>query len=267
MSLALKVALGPVLLWQGRRVRQTALRLPEAAGSRAGVAGEGEPALRLLVVGDSAAAGVGVDSQVQALAGPLAEALAQSLGHAVGWQLVATTGHGAADALQALREHPALQPADVMVTSLGVNDVLGQVAPRQWLAHLDALVALAAERCGVQRCWHSAVPPMGRFPLLPHPLRWVLGQDAARLDGVLRRQVGPLPHRFHVPLPVAPAGAAFADWMARDGFHPGPAGYRAWSAGLAAQMVADGLGLPGSVAGGGTALPASGVAPRPQLGQ
>jgi len=32
-----KMLLGPVLLVQGRRMRRTALRLPEAAGERAGV--------------------------------------------------------------------------------------------------------------------------------------------------------------------------------------------------------------------------------------
>ena len=30
-----RVLLGPLLLWQGRQVRATALRLPEAAGPRA----------------------------------------------------------------------------------------------------------------------------------------------------------------------------------------------------------------------------------------
>ena len=73
-----KLLLGPLLLAQARRLRKTALRLPEAAGPRSGVefpalraALVAEP-LRLLVVGDSSAAGVGVDHQEQALAQPLA---------------------------------------------------------------------------------------------------------------------------------------------------------------------------------------------------
>ncbi len=52
-------ALAPLLLWQGRHVRRVTPRLPEAAGPRAGTTGHGPP-LRLLVLGDSAAAGVGV---------------------------------------------------------------------------------------------------------------------------------------------------------------------------------------------------------------
>ncbi|MET3217482.1 UNVERIFIED_ORG: hypothetical protein ABIC48_005266 [Burkholderia territorii] len=48
-------ALGPLLFAQGRYVRRVTPRLPEAAGPRDGVAGGGPP-LRVLAVGDSAAA-------------------------------------------------------------------------------------------------------------------------------------------------------------------------------------------------------------------
>ena len=70
-----KWLLGPVLLWQGARVRATALRLPEAAGERLQSGG----ALRLLIVGDSSAAGVGAAHQDEALAGCLARTLAARL--------------------------------------------------------------------------------------------------------------------------------------------------------------------------------------------
>ena len=51
----------PVLLYQGKRTRRVTPRLPEATGDCAGQYGEGEPLFRLLVLGESTAAGV-VDS-------------------------------------------------------------------------------------------------------------------------------------------------------------------------------------------------------------
>ena len=51
-------ALAPLLVAQALRTRRVTPRLPEAAGERSGTQGEG-PRLRLLVLGDSAAAGVG----------------------------------------------------------------------------------------------------------------------------------------------------------------------------------------------------------------
>ena len=66
------LALAPLLFAQGVYVRRVTPRLPEAPGERSGVSGGG-PALKLLILGDSAAAGVGASSQATALAGRLAE--------------------------------------------------------------------------------------------------------------------------------------------------------------------------------------------------
>ena len=51
------LALAPLLVVQGWYVKRITPRLPEAEGARQGVTGQGQR-LRLLVVGDSAAAGV-----------------------------------------------------------------------------------------------------------------------------------------------------------------------------------------------------------------
>jgi len=241
MSLPAKLALAPLLVWQGRRVRRSAQRLPEASGPREGVAGSGtgEPCLRLLVVGDSSAAGVGVSNQHQALAEPLARALARRLDGLVAWQLIATTGHRAADAVAALRDASPLAPADVMLAVLGVNDAVAMSPAGPWLAALDALHACASKRAGVRMSWHTALPPMGRFPLLPQPLRWVMGIEAERLDRALGRHLQGRMDRRLATLPPTPTGTLPPGWVAEDGFHPGPQGYRRWAEALADQMAAE----------------------------
>jgi len=240
-TLALKLALLPLLLAQGRRVRATALKLPEAAGERHGVAGTGQVALRVLIVGDSSAAGVGVGTQDDAFAGQLAQALAERTGAAVAWQLVATSGHTAQDAARALA-NAALATADLLVTALGVNDVVSQTRPAQFLRSLDEIHALAVTRAQVTHSWHCGLPPMGTFPLLPQPLRWTLGRDAAHLDDALVRHLEGQTARLHLPLPEAPRMPGKDDatpegWMARDGFHPGLLGYRQWG-----RQVAEAIG-------------------------
>jgi len=236
-----KLALSPLLLWQGRGVRRRALRLPEAEGARVGVAGTGAVCLRLLIVGDSSAAGVGVGTQDEAFAGQLAQALAERTGAAVGWQLVATSGHTARDAARALAA-ATLAPADLLVTAVGVNDVVSQTRPEQFLRDLDEIHALAVTRAQVTHSWHCGLPPMGIFPLLPQPLRWLLGRDAAHLDDALVRHLAGQTARLHLPLPEAPRRPGKDDatpegWMARDGFHPGLLGYRQWG-----RQVAEALG-------------------------
>ncbi|MDM4766365.1 SGNH/GDSL hydrolase family protein [Pelomonas sp. SE-A7] len=231
-----KLALAPLLVWQGLRVRRQALRLPEATGPRAGLAGQGALKLRLLIVGDSSGAGVGASTQQRALAGRLSEALADRLGGSVHWQLLATTGHSTGDALQALKQAELL-PADLMVTALGVNDAVGQVSPRRWLTQLDELDAIARERCGIGYTLHSAVPPMHAFPLLPQPLRWLLGAQALRLNRALARQLIGSATRGMQALPAHLHGQAAAALMAPDGFHPNEAGYAAWAEALAERIA------------------------------
>lgn len=213
-------------------MRATALRLPEAAGPRTA---EGS-ALRLLIVGDSSAAGVGASRHDEALAGRLAQALATRLGQPVGWQLVATSGHCSEQALAALQAAD-VAPADVLITTLGVNDVVDQVAPRQALAALDGIHALAVSRAGVRLALHCGAPPMQRFPLLPQPLRWFFGRQAARFNAALARTVAGQPGRQVVLLPESMQRNA-VELMAEDGFHPGPRGYALWAEALADQIVA-----------------------------
>ena len=107
MSLTAKLLLSPVLVAQALATRARLPRLPEAAGEREGEVGGG-PLLRLLILGDSSAAGVGVAEQSQALAGVLSAALARLARVRVHWCLVARSGVTSAQCLALLQtEAPA----------------------------------------------------------------------------------------------------------------------------------------------------------------
>lgn len=233
-----QLLLAPLLLWQGRRVRRQALRLPEALGPRSGSAGQGPLRLRVLIVGDSSGAGVGVDTQAQALSGQLAQALAQRLGGQVQWQLLARTGQTSAAALSLLHTS-AILPADVAVTALGVNDVSAGLTPRRWLQLQAQLHDLLRQRAGVRYTVHSAVPPLHRFVMLPQPLRWWMGARAQRLNAALARALSrpeQACQRGLLTPPGAwqqPAQGDVAGLLAADGFHPSARGYALWAQALA----------------------------------
>lgn len=232
-----KVLLGPVLLLQGRRVRATALRLPEAAGLRSGLEGEGYSAspLRLLVVGDSSAAGVGVALQEHALAQPLAQELAQRLSRPVAWQLLAQSGIETAQAA-GLVDAGEMQPADVLVTALGVNDVTGQRDAARFIADYRRLLETVYDRNSIRLFIANGLPPMHLLPALPQPLRWYLGQCAFRLDRALQDWLGTMPDARYFSLHWGEGGD-----VADDGFHPGPVQYQLWATRLAATIAESGL--------------------------
>lgn len=228
LDVAARLPLAPLLLAQALWLRHKAIKLPEPPGPRRGEAGTG-PEMRLLIAGDSSAAGVGAAHQTQALSGQLVTALARS--RRVHWQLHAHTGHTTADTLDTLRALPR-QRFDVAVTALGVNDVTHARSCRRWARDQAALHNLLRTRFQTRLILCSGVPPMAQFPLLPQPLAWVLGAQASRFDQVLAQLAHAQPDLRHLPfdLPFAPQFAA------SDGFHPSPLAYQLWAERLSAEI-------------------------------
>lgn len=224
-----KIMLGPVLLMQGAYTRRVTPKLPEAEGEREGSAGSGE-SLRLLILGDSAAAGVGATTQAEALSGQLVSRLARDF-H-VTWTLWARSGLDSQALLELLEQHAA-QPFDAVLLSIGVNDVTGTLTVDQWGDRLQRLLNVLRDRFAARQVVLSPVPPMHLFPALPQPLRWYLGNRAARFNMRLAALASREDHCTILTTPLAPVAGS----MARDGFHPGPAIYSAW-ADNAAQVIA-----------------------------
>ncbi|MBX3603889.1 MAG: SGNH/GDSL hydrolase family protein [Piscinibacter sp.] len=231
VAAALKPLLMPVLVAQAVALRRRAVTLPEAAGERTGRLGAGPP-LRLLIVGDSSAAGVGVATQEQAFVGWLTRALAQRLPRRIDWTLHARSGSSTAVALQRLRESPP-QPHELAVVVLGVNDVIEQVRPRRAVAQRAELADWLRREAGVRHVVFTPLPPMHQFPLLPQPLRWVAGAEARAHNQALARWAATRPDVHHVPIDVRLEPGN----MAADGFHPGEPVYRACGEAVAAYVA------------------------------
>lgn len=232
-ALALKLALAPWLVAQALATRRRAPVLPEAEGAREGEIGDGEaPALRLLVAGDSSAAGVGVARQEHAVIGHLVRTLHRLSGRRIVWALRARTGLTTRGVHDLLVAAPSFA-ADIAVVITGVNDVLDQVTTRRAVRDRAALADWLLVAAGVGHVVFAPLPPVHRFPLLPEPLRRVLGGDARRHDAALARWAATRGDVTHAAfsLDLDPAG------MASDGFHPGEPVYRACGEALAAHVA------------------------------
>lgn len=227
--LPLLCLLWPVLSLQAWHVRRITPHMPEPPGSRVGSAGRGS-LLRLLVAGDSGAAGVGAPTQEQALCGQLVRCL--SLHHRVEWCVLAVNGLDSPGLLKLLQDAPCAR-FDVVVLSMGANDATGLCPPLQWARWQARLAELINLRFAPALLVHSAVPPMHACLALPQPLRWFMGHWAKQMNlslaALLIKQVGRSMH-WH-PTTATTAG------MAADGIHPSPEGYAAWAEGLSQHIL------------------------------
>lgn len=220
LATAARIFLFPILAWQAARVRRVAVRLPDAVGPRTGVRGQGCD-IRLLILGDSSAAGVGTLHQDEALLGHMVRQLCQT--GKVHWALDARTGATTADTIERLQNRVS-RKFDLVSVSLGVNDITSQMPLHIWLEQYAALLDLLQNKFDPAVICVSGMPHMQHFPLLPQPLRWVAGAMAAKYDRALRKLVAARKNCRFVTMDFD----ADTSLMSEDGFHPGPEIYAQW---------------------------------------
>ena len=218
----------PLLVVQGKWARRRIPTLPEAEGPFEGDIDGSGPPLRLAMVGESTAAGVGVDRQHDALGFCLARALARRGGHAVRLQVVGRNGANLRQTREELIPKLVL-PADVVVVITGVNDTLELTRGSRWDAELRKTITHLQAR-GAHEVVFSSIPPLGRLRSLPQPTRSAVGARARYLDSILR-ETCVATHAHYVKVEFPPR----MELVARDGFHPSRQGYARWAEDLAAQ--------------------------------
>ncbi|MCU4336527.1 SGNH/GDSL hydrolase family protein [Acinetobacter dispersus] len=222
-------ALLPVLLVQGMKVRNNTPRLSEASGDRNDIVGQGQP-LSLLILGDSAAAGVGVETQQQALSGAIISELQHE--YLLQWKLHAKTGDATQQVFQAVQQ---LDPQcyDVVIISIGVNDVTKLTSAKSWLKQQKQLFSYIQTQFQPKLIIVSGVPPMQHFPALPNPLAWLFGKYAEQMNQALQQWLAPQPQFRFIQYDIE-AFQAMDLPMASDGFHPSKEIYAIWGQQVAA---------------------------------
>ncbi len=215
------ILLLPLLLMQGLWVLIKTPRLQEAQGARKGYHDKGEPGLNLLILGDSAAVGVGVDQQSQALSGRIIRGLTPFL--SVNWQLLGWSGCNTSQMLKKIQVMPETK-VDVIVTSLGVNDVISTISASQWLTLQQDLIQLLKHKFSASLIIVTLVPPMEKFTALPWPLNYYLGRRVKEFNRLLTDYLASQDECRFLNIELDDS----TGFMAEDGFHPGIKGYEHW---------------------------------------
>ncbi|MEM9277988.1 MAG: SGNH/GDSL hydrolase family protein [Pseudomonadota bacterium] len=214
----------PVYIWQGLGVRRKSIRLaPPQQKPMVELKGRGKP-INILFIGDSSAAGVGVDVFEEGVSGRLPHLLKQKSGRPIKQR---TSGNNSATS-GSIRDFiiPHLEQGtyNYIIVSIGVNDTKNFHSGKRFCKEFGTLLyALHAKFPGAKIIWQGLID-MENVPILPSPLNKILGirSRLLRKNGkILCRERGALaPETKWQPIPQN---------FSHDGFHASSEGYRVWA--------------------------------------
>jgi len=245
MSRLAVVPVAAVVFVQGTRLRRDTPRLPDAAlpwtgltqvpGAAAAtvtalsdlsdLTNQSAPPLRLLVLGDSTAAGVGAEHQDDALPGSLARELAGRWNRPIAWRAIGENGATARDLRKRFIEEATAQAYDVIFLTIGANDALALRSRSAFGRDIRSLLTSLREASPEATIIMSSLPAFMRFVLLPNPLRWNLYLHSQSLEAQARGIVAEREGMIMSPPPPPYTEGFFAS----DLFHPSAQGYRDWA--------------------------------------
>lgn len=189
----------------------------------------------LLALGDSIIDGVGTGHTSNSLPVQFAEQVALQEGCRVAWRIEGRSGWDISDLLQHLDGLDDLSPPDLVLISIGVNDVTGLTRLEQWTVRLRSLLGYCRQHWPRANVLYCGLPPMQHFPLLPQPLRATLAFRAGQFDRMAAAIVEEFPPAVHIPTRIRPDEHSFAD----DGFHPSADSCKLWARELASLQKGD----------------------------
>ncbi|NES14283.1 MULTISPECIES: SGNH/GDSL hydrolase family protein [Micromonospora] len=219
-----------VLAGQAIAARSRQYAQPELGlALRATIGRTGAPPLRLVLLGDSSALGVGVARFEDTIGGQLAHLLAEGPpGRRVQLSSVGVSGSRSTDlATQVARALLGERP-DVAVVLIGANDATALARPADAAAYLGSAVRRLREahvEVVVATC-----PDLGAVRAVAAPLRQVLawsGRRIARAQTAAVLDAGGTV--VDLGTETGPVFRADAGTLCHDGYHPSADGYRVWA--------------------------------------
>jgi lysophospholipase L1-like esterase len=204
-----------------------------------------KPTLRLVLLGDASALGVGVTKVEETAGGQLAAMLARA-GAKVALTTVAVAGARCSDlATQVARAQLGTRP-DVAVILVGTNDATHLVRPGEAAAALATAVRRLRDAGTVVVV--ATCPDLGAVRAMAQPLRQIVGwygRRMARAQASAARAAGATV--VDLAGQVGPVFRADAGMLCEDGFHPSADGYRVMAYAIYPELAAA-ANLPSSIA-------------------
>lgn len=234
----------PLMYLHGKRIKASIPQLPEAAGS------EGEhhnnlkkPVLRLLFIGESTIAGVGVKTHEEGFTGTFAKEISSYFKAPVQWKVYARSGYTAQRVDEKIIPKISEESADLIVIGIGGNDAFTLNRPSKWNAATRSLIQSLRSKFPAAIVVFCNMPPIKEFPAFTPLIKFTVGNLVEILGDELQQTVRSFPDVYYFEKKITlerwtskfQLKAKKEDFFS-DGIHPSKLTYQTWAKDVAQEV-------------------------------
>lgn len=165
----------PILLFDGKRIREKVPKLPEAKEPKGTVNNKHQKVIDILAIGESTIAGVGVDFHKNGFIGALANEIALKKNSSVHWKVYAKSGYTAKMIAEKMIPKIKCDRADFIVVGLGANDAFTLNSPKKWRFQINKLIDSLHQKFPNTPIYFTNMPPIKEFPAFTKTIKFVIG--------------------------------------------------------------------------------------------
>lgn len=242
LGAAAMLPLLPLMYIQAKRIKASVPRLPPAKGpeGKCFVKPVSSQTLKIMAIGESTIAGVGVATHEEGFTGTLAKEISKLFQIQVDWKVYARSGFTTKRVTDVII--PSIQEQDVglIVVGLGGNDAFTLSSPKKWRQDISNLIAVLRVKFPDSLILFCNMPPIKLFPAFTSLIKFTIGN----LVELFGEELNNLVKQYN--------GVYFSDevitlkgWLTKysiegkesdffsDGVHPSKLTYQTWAKDLA----------------------------------
>lgn len=179
----------PILYYQGKKIRKNVPNLPEAKKPKGYIKTTSKETLKIVVIGESTIAGVGVDFHENGFTGALAKEISKETNTSILWRVYAKSGYTAKMVRKRLIPTIEDSTADIIVIGLGGNDAFKLNSPDVWMFQISFLIKTLKRKFPKTPIYFTNMPPIKEFPAFTKTIKFVIGNLVEILGKRLYRRV------------------------------------------------------------------------------
>jgi lysophospholipase L1-like esterase len=171
----ISIPLLPILYFQGKLIKVKVPKLPEAREGKGSCLASSNRTFRMITLGESTIAGVGVTTHEEGFTGTLAKELSTELKINIDWKVYAKSGYTAKKINDSIISSITENLIDLIVIGIGGNDAFELNTPKRWNTDVRELIKSIQAKFKAVPILFINMPPIKEFPAFTSLIKFTIG--------------------------------------------------------------------------------------------